>query len=165
MIAKSRIEKQTCNRCGTCCRTHPCALAPDDLGKIAFFLRMSRTDVFRRYLVLDYTIASSRKLRYLCPARVGDKPGRAVDWDWSFTGSPCIFLHGNSCAIEPVKPRGGRTFSCRLISRTGRNRVTFGKKRAAETWTGNPLLSELLTIAKTQPPGILDYDRFKMTCA
>ena len=151
MIAKSRIEKQTCNRCGTCCTTHPCALAPDDLGKIAFFLRMSCTDVFRRYLVLDYTIASGRKLRYLCPARVGDKPGRAVDWDWAFIGSPCIFLHGNSCAIEPVKPRGGRTYSCHMATNTRRNRVIFGKRDAAKAWRGNPVLEQLLSLAKTHP--------------
>ena len=150
MTAKSRIRSPTCTRCGSCCATHPCALAPDDLEKIAAFLGTSCTDVFRRYLVLDYTLASGRKLHYLCPARVGDKPGRIVDWDWAFTRSPCTFLHGNSCAIEPVKPRGGKLFFCHLATNTGRNRVIFGKRNAARAWRRNSVLEQLLALAMTQ---------------
>jgi len=151
LIAKSRTRNRTCIRCGSCCATYPCALAPDDLGEIAAFLGMSSANAFRRYLVLDYAAAPGGKLYYVCPARFGDRTGRVVDWDWAFESSPCIFLHGNSCAIEHVKPRGGRTFSCHLIRSTRRNRVVFGKRKAAKVWRGNPLLEQLLALAKTQP--------------
>ena len=151
MTANSRTRDRDCVRCGNCCATYPCALAPDDLEQIAAFLEMNSTEVFRRYLVLDYAAASGRKMYYVCPARFGDRTGRAVDWDWAFNSSACIFLRGDGCLIEPVKPRGGRTFSCHQISRTRRNRVIFGKKRATEAWRGNPMLKQLLALAKTQP--------------
>lgn len=156
MTANPRDKKGTCNRCGSCCATYPCALAPDDLGQIAAFFGMSSAEVFRRYLVLDYTAASGRKLYYLCPARLNDRAGKVVDWDWAFDSSPCIFLRGDGCAIEPVKPRGGRTFSCHLVTSTRRNRVIFGKRNAAEAWTGNPVLEQMLCLAKTP----VDYGCF-----
>jgi len=151
LTAKLRSRDRACVRCGGCCATYPCALAPDDLEQIAAFLGMSSAEVFRRYLVLDYTATSGRKLYYLCPARLGDRAGKVVDWDWAFESSPCIFLRGGGCAIEPVKPRGGRTFSCHLVTSTRRNRVIFGKRNAAKAWRGNPLLEQLLALAKAQP--------------
>jgi hypothetical protein len=151
LSAKSPNQYRACTRCGSCCGTHPCALAPDDLRGIANFLGITCTDLFRRYLVLDYTLSSGRKLHYVCPGRFGDKCGTLVDWDWAFKSSPCIFLTGNSCGIEPVKPRGGRTFLCRLVTGAKRNRAVFGKRKAAEAWMGNPVLERLLAIAKAQP--------------
>jgi Fe-S-cluster containining protein len=149
LTAESRTEKGTCIRCGGCCTTYPCALAPDDLGKIADFLGMSCADVFRRYLVLDYAAASGKKHFYVCPARVGDRTASFVDWDWAFASSPCIFLRDDSCAIQPVKPLGGRTFICDLATTTRADGI-FGKRQAAKAWRGSSLLGELLTLAKTQ---------------
>jgi len=136
-------------RCGSCCATYPCALAPEDLERIAGFLGMSCTDVFRTYLVLDYAVVPDKKRYYACAARFSDKPGRIVDWDWAFKSSPCIFLRHDACAIEPVKPRGGRTFSCHLEYHTKRNRVIFGKRKAAKAWRGSPLLDQLIAVAET----------------
>jgi len=120
-------------------------MAPEDLMKLARFLGMSTAEAFKRYLILDYVLVSGQKRYYACPARVGDQPGGIVSSDWTFSDSPCIFLSDNSCKIEQAKPRGGKSFSCFLM--TGkRNRLGFGKRGAAEAWGRSQLLRELLRL-------------------
>lgn len=139
----------SCLKCGTCCITHPCALAPSDLARIASFLHTTAQDLFRRYLVLDYVLAYGKKRYYVCPARKNEKAAKIVDWNWTFSGSPCIFLHENKCTIEPVKPRGGRTFVCRLMTFEKTNRVAYGKRTAAKDWGRNEMLKHFLSMAET----------------
>lgn len=160
---ESKLE--SCLQCGKCCTTHPCALAPDDLAGIARFLSLSEESVFDRFLVLDYVADSGERHYYLCPARRGDKPGRIVTTDWPFLPSPCIFLSNNRCAIEEVKPRGGREFSCRLMTGSNHDLIRYGKKTAARDWNESSLLIRLLSMtiknesqARKDQTGFLSYD-------
>lgn len=136
-----------CSGCAKCCITHPCALAPDDLEKIARYFGLSEKELFTRFLVLDYVEAAGRRQNYVCPARKADKPGTIVKASWSFSDSPCIFLDGTSCSIQEVKPKGGTAYYCGLLTKPERGVVGYGKKRSARDWTRSEILEELLKLA------------------
>jgi hypothetical protein len=120
-----------------------------DMQKIAHFLGLSEHELFTRFLVLDYTDGVGQKRYYICPARKGDETGQLVHSEWAFSDSPCIFLESNECTIEPVKPRGGKEFYCRLMT-SNRNLIGYGKEKASQEWTkrlhGTPQSSWLRTI-------------------
>jgi Fe-S-cluster containining protein len=143
-----RPAYKACLRCDSCCMTHPCALAPSDLMRIAVFLGISSAELFRKYLVLDYDLTSGKRRYYACPARVGDEPGTIVPCTWTLANSPCVFLRDNSCTIEQVKPHGGRVFACRLMTASKRNRIGYGKKKAAKDWSRSRMLDQLMALAQ-----------------
>ena len=127
------VQEIECRRCGVCCN-HPCALHPDDLPKIAQFLKISEKELFRKYLILDYWIGSDGNEFYLCTARQDGHSGEVADFGWAFSSAPCIFLKGkNECTIHPVKPLGAR--ECNPISEKECDSL-FKKKKAADAWKG-----------------------------
>jgi Fe-S-cluster containining protein len=136
-----------CLRCGLCCATHPCALSPRDLDRISSFLGLSSDEAFRSYFVLDHARIAGRRHYYVSPARLNDEAGKLASPEWTFEDSPCVFLRGKDCAIEHVKPLGGRALSCRLMTGGARDRIRFGKRRAAMAWCREPSLKRLLSIA------------------
>ena len=133
---------KSCQKCGKCCRAHPCALSPEDVRKIASHFRLTSEQLFKKYLVIDYVHRSNERLYYPCPARKGDKRGTIVSSNWALSDSPCIFLTSNRCAIEEVKPKGGRTLSCSLMT-LGRNQIGYGKTKATLDWNNN-LLKQMI---------------------
>ena len=82
-------------------------------------------------------------LYYLSPARKGDIAGSIVPASWSFSDLPCVFLEADSCAIQPVKPKGGRTLSCRLMT-LSKNQMGYGKKQAVLEWKDNLVMKRLM---------------------
>jgi Fe-S-cluster containining protein len=136
-----------CFECAKCCFTHPCALEPKDLAKIANYLNLTEIELFNQFLVLDYVEAKGTKQYYLCPARETDMPGRMVQTDWAFSDSPCIFLQQSRCSIQDVKPKGGRTYYCGLLTGTAQNIVAYGKKRSADDWGKDSGLKKLVRVA------------------
>ena len=147
MITVTELERSPCQQCGKCCEIHPCALAPDDLSRIANFLGLTEEELFRNFLVLDYVEDSEHGSYYVAPARNGDRAGRIVDAKWTFAESPCIFLQDRRCSIEQVKPKGGREFYCSLITNSNRNLIGYSKKKAAQDWSKSDSLNQLLNLA------------------
>ena len=137
----------SCFECAKCCISHPCALEPDDISKIASYLKLTEEELFDRFLVLDYAEADGKKQYYVCPARKNDLPGTIVEGSWTFSDQPCTFLLDGKCSIQPVKPKGGRTYYCRLLANTGQDTIAYGKKRAVQDWSTNPTLETLFSIA------------------
>lgn len=142
----AQLDVNYCLGCAKCCVTHPCALEPEDLGTIANYLNLPEDELFARFLVLDYVESEGGKQYYVCPARKGDVTGTVVDRNWTFSDSPCIFLHNGRCSIQQVKPKGGRTYYCSLLTNTGHVAVGYGKKASANDWSGSPGLRRLLTV-------------------
>ena len=138
---------KTCSQCAKCCITHPCALAPNDLGKIADHFGLSERELFTRFLVLDYVEVSGEKHYYVCPARKDDERGTIVEPGWTFSGSPCIFLNGGACSIQEVKPKGGKSLYCSLMMNSNRNLVGYGKMSSARDWERTESLTMLLNVA------------------
>lgn len=149
MISPTKARLKPCKQCGKCCEIHPCALATEDLPRIASFLGLSEEELFKQFLVLDYVENSGGRSCYVSPARKNDRPGRLVATDWTFADSACIFLRDNKCSIAQVKPKGGREFNCSLMADSKRNLIGYGKKKASQDWSKNDLLNRLVFLAET----------------
>jgi len=147
LASTAKPNPNYCFECAKCCITHPCALEPDDLGKIASYLNLSEGEVFSRFLMLDYVQTEGRKQYYVCPARKTGVSGIVVNLSWTLSDSPCIFLNEGRCRIQVVKPKGGMNYYCRLLTNGTQGIVGYGKKRAASDWAKSPVLKRLLTAA------------------
>lgn len=80
-----------CKRCGACCRAHGYVkLRPGEAEAIADFLDMPLYDFTSEYTRLTY----DRTKLSLIEAEDGS----------------CVFLDGNDCMIDKVKPKQCRTF-------------------------------------------------------
>jgi Fe-S-cluster containining protein len=109
---------------------------------------LTSEQLFKKYLVIDYVQRSNERLYYPCPARKGDRRGTIVSSNWTFSDASCIFLISNRCAIEEVKPKGGRTLSCSLMT-LDRNQIEYGKTKAALDWNNNHLLKQMMHIIES----------------
>lgn len=80
-----------CQRCTACCRwPGQVRLSDLEITRLAGFLKMTEFDFIQRHTRLT---ASRRGLALL------DKPN-----------GECIFLNGNDCSVQPVKPQQCRDF-------------------------------------------------------
>ena len=153
MAKISEPNQKSCSQCGKCCITHPCALAPSDLGEIADHFDLPEEELFRRYLVLDYLDIGEKRQYYVCPARKEGKPGTIVEPGWTFLDSSCIFLNGRTCSIQEVKPRGGKSLFCSLMLNSKRNLVGYGKTNSVRDWNRSDILKVLLNVASEHKEG------------
>lgn len=80
-----------CQRCTACCRwPGQVRVTPAEITRLAAFLRLGEHDFIQRYTRLR---PDRRGLALL------DKPG-----------GECVFLEGDRCAVQPVKPQQCRDF-------------------------------------------------------
>jgi uncharacterized protein len=80
-----------CQRCTNCCRwPGDVKVSEEEIGKIAAFLGMEEVSFVEQYT----------RLR-------ADRRGLSLT-EWP--DGPCIFLEGNDCRINPVKPQQCRDF-------------------------------------------------------
>jgi len=80
-----------CQRCTACCRwPGQVRLTPDEIARIAAFKHMAADDFIRQFTRLTW-----------------DRSGLAL---LEKDNHECIFLDGNDCAIQPVKPQQCRDF-------------------------------------------------------
>ena len=107
----------SCKMCGSCC-SEPGWLVPADWDKIARRLSLSKEEVLKKYLVIDF-LADSREgyLFVLAPAKVREgtpicPPGEKVPWTYAHEKGTCIFLEGSLCSIHPDKPLECLTYEC-----------------------------------------------------
>ena len=104
-----------CERCGACCR-HPgeVRLEPEEVASIAAFLALKEEEF----------IEAHTRLRK-------DRRGLALNEQGDHS---CIFLAGNSCVIQKVKPRQCREFPNRWVN------LLWGKVPLAAMQRDYPML-------------------------
>lgn len=91
MINNSATSQPLCTRCGNCCRWPGFVrILPEELETIARFLDLTPVSFVDRFTRLH-------------PSRTGLILTEAGD-------GACVFLEGNTCRIQPVKPRQCRDF-------------------------------------------------------
>ena len=122
-----------CKKCGKCCISYPCALHPDDLPKIAWYLNLTIEETNKKYLIWDYWIGDNGNEYYLCPKRKGDNGITIASWSWAFSSEPCIFLDNNNlCEIHEVKPLNGKLEFCEI------DNCSYTKEHARIAWKEHP---------------------------
>jgi uncharacterized protein len=98
-----------CQRCTACCRwPGQVRLADGETARLAAFLKLGEVDFIQRHTRITY-----------------DRSGLALQ---EKPNGECIFLEGNGCTVQPVKPKQCRDFpnlwnstgaeeSCRAVRR------------------------------------------------
>lgn len=153
-IRKSNEGKvrEVCDQCGYCCISRPCALEPQDLGKIASYLGLSEEETFRNFLIVDRwrdyeENACDPLMYYVSPKKQGDVEHVVTCDSWQYFIIPCTFLTEDyKCCIYPVIPREGR--DCKPHS-NGRCYSTYSAKEAVQDWQGD-FPEFVLTILRTE---------------
>ena len=129
------LGEKHCVKCGFCCHKKPCVPTPDELKRIAKFLKLTAKELIEKCYVIDRQNLESNY--YVKPAglKTKDLVGKFLPADRSFNEGKCIFLDKNNlCKIYPVRPETARITKCWLNQKRD---IDF-----LESWKGNQLLKQ-----------------------
>lgn len=106
------LKQTSCVCCGYCCHRRSCIPSPQEVVKIAEFLKLTIEEMIEKYFVID---TMDGTLFYIKP--VGENRlylrGRIPSAEETFNEGKCIFLdENNKCKIHPVKPREAQEKKC-----------------------------------------------------
>lgn len=134
VLRSARIRGEAkCVMCGYCCSKRTCIPTPNELRKIAEFLKLIPNELINKYYAID---RFSDYNYYVKPVgeNIKDLTGKFIPSERTFGEGRCIFLtENNLCKIYPVRPRSARKMECWNDTKTG---------TGAESWTNNKLKKE-----------------------
>ena len=122
-----------CNKCGYCCHVRSCIPTPEELVKIAGFLKLTTTELINEYYCIDYMNYGDPY--YVKPAGINqlDLTGSLIPDDRTFNEGKCVFLEDNNlCKIHEVKPKSARVQECWAES-------DYEIKETINSWDGDQL--------------------------
>ena len=105
-------NKTECQKCGFCCYKRTCVTTPDELSKIAEFLKLSIVETIQKYYCID---TLDYQIYFVKPAGYNqlDIRGKKIPPERTFNEGKCIFLSNNDlCEIYPVRPLSARLMEC-----------------------------------------------------
>lgn len=108
-----KLGLKKCNKCGFCCHRRTCAPTPEELKKIANFLKLTPTQLINKYYAIDRLWLANTY--YVKPIGINQKDlrGKFIPSDRTFNEGKCIFLDKNNlCKIYPVRPNTAKICKC-----------------------------------------------------
>ena len=102
-----------CLKCGFCCNRRTCIPTPDELIKIAKFLKLEVKECINKYFAIDCN--QMHTIYFLKPVglNIKDLAGKFIPSNRTFNEGDCIFLDENKmCKIHKVKPKSAKGFKC-----------------------------------------------------
>lgn len=117
------LGKNKCVLCGFCCIRRTCIPHPNDIKKIADFLKISVKEMINKYFVID----TDEGIYYLRPAGKNNKiyTGKFLPADATYDEGKCLFLikdkirnkcmprlWSHKCRIHKVKPKSALECEC-----------------------------------------------------
>ena len=110
--AHLRGEKK-CIKCGFCCHKRTCIPTPNELKKIAEFLKLTPKELINKFYAID--IESYGGDYYVKPVgeNTKDLAGKFIPTERTWNEGKCIFLdEKNHCKIYPVRPISAKLQKC-----------------------------------------------------
>jgi len=107
------LGKKECVKCGCCCHLRPCIPTPDELRKIADFLKLTPKELINFYFAIDKR--NEDNYYYVKPIGTNqtDLKGKFIPCDRTYDEGKCIFLGDNNlCKIQEVKPKMAKLMGC-----------------------------------------------------
>lgn len=107
------LNVKHCVKCGFCCYYRTCIPTPDELKKIAEFLKLTVIDTIKKYYCIDKREYSN--IYYVKPAGINqlDLLGKFIPIDRTYNEGKCIFLDDNNlCKIYIVRPKHAKNRKC-----------------------------------------------------
>lgn len=134
--AYMRNEKK-CVKCGFCCNMRTCVPTPNEVEKIAEFLKMETDKMINKYFAIDMNPRIGYDVHFIKPVglNIQDLAGKSIPASRTFNEGPCIFLdEENRCKIYKVVPKSAKMTKC-WESNNGNEINEFIR----ESWKGNKL--------------------------
>lgn len=129
--------KKHCLRCGFCCYARTCIPTPAELKKIAKFLKLTPTELIKKYYVVDRIDFDDSY--YVKPAgeNIKDLVGKFIPAERTFNEGKCVFLDKNNlCKIYSVRPQSAKDANC------WKKDDMKSPSKIIKRWKGNQLLKQ-----------------------
>ena len=106
------LNKKECVRCGFCCYQRPCVPTPNELFKIAKYLKMESKEMINKYFLFEEI--SGNKCIIPIKESQEDIAGTFPDWMRSYDSGFCIFFDKEKklCKIYKVRPKQAKRTGC-----------------------------------------------------
>lgn len=135
-----------CVKCGFCCNMRTCVPTPDELKKIAKYLKLTTKELINKFYAIDRQ--SFGDIYYVKPVgeNIKDLSGKFIPSNRTYNEGKCIFLDkNNNCKIHKVKPKIAVMLKCWLENDDNYNKKTDElekKKKTIDSWKPNRLKDE-----------------------
>lgn len=116
------LGKKECIKCGWCCTRKVCVPTPNELRKIAEFLKLTPKECINKYFAIDMKSFRSKDMKrfrsktyFVRPIGIKQKDlvGKFIPSDRTFDEGKCIFLDENKiCKIHSVRPYDAKSAEC-----------------------------------------------------
>ncbi len=128
------LGKTNCVKCGHCCNKRTCIPTPNELKKIAKFLKLTTKELIDKYYAID-TGYITDGIYYVKPLgeNIKDLGGKFIPNSRTFDEGKCIFLTKNNlCKIYSVRTQSAKGMECwnKQVNSDG------DKKRLVIAWDG-----------------------------
>ncbi len=101
-----------CVKCGFCCHKRTCIPTPEELKKIAEFLKLTPKELINKFFAIDTRFEEDYYVKPL-GENIKDLAGKFIPAERTYNEGKCIFLDkDNNCKIYPVRPITARTQKC-----------------------------------------------------
>jgi len=138
ILGSARLKgNKGCVQCGFCCHAKSCIPMPDELVRIADFLKLTPRRLIQKYYIIDCNDFEEGYFVRPAGRDVMDLVGDFVPAERTYTEGRCIFLEKNNmCRIYPVRPLSTRIQRCWLKDKS---EVHEPKSRIFSSWKGDVL--------------------------
>lgn len=108
------LGKKQCARCGFCCLQRPCLPTPNEIKKIAKFLKLTPKEAIKRYFVIDAFEAGDTKFAFPAKHSQKDITGTYIPYERTYDRGYCIFFNvkERACQIYSVRPKQAQIMKC-----------------------------------------------------
>ncbi len=105
-------KENKCVKCGFCCHRRTCIPTPEELKKIAEFLKLTPKELINKFFAIDTRFGGDYYIKPL-GENIKDLAGKFIPSERTYNEGKCIFLDiNNECKIYPVRPITARTQEC-----------------------------------------------------
>jgi Fe-S-cluster containining protein len=133
-LQSARIKNvDYCIQCGFCCHRRTCVPTPDELIKVAEYMKLDVKDLINKYYAIDRHTGSNTYIAKPVGENIKDLAGQFIPSERTFNEGKCIFLdENNNCKIYSVRPESAKKAGCWIKNKIVYNPIKF--------WENNMLL-------------------------
>lgn len=128
------LGKKFCVKCGFCCHKRTCIPNPEEVKKIAEFLKLTTKELINKYFSVDWDSDFGYYVKPL-GENIKDLGGKFIPDERTWNEGKCIFLtKENLCKIYSIRPKSAKLQECW--------RKVEVKEDTRISWKGNILKKE-----------------------
>jgi len=129
-----------CSKCGFCCNVRTCIPTPDELKKIAKFLKLTPIQLINKFYAIDRKWLGSDYYVKPVGVNIKDLAGKFIPSSRTYNEGKCIFLSpDNLCKIYKVRPELARVLKCWKKDKKQEKLEEENYNKVMKSWKNNQL--------------------------